>query len=518
MKLYAWQQECLQAWESHHFRGIAHVVTGAGKTFLALNAMDLYLACYPGASIRIVVPTIPLAQQWQTALLHHFSDPDLRPGFFGGGVRDASDRRIVIYIVNSARDALSNHVRRDFALGRHVLLVCDECHHYQSPQNRHIFDFVHSSFASGEQYASLGLSATPFGTANDAVLTEALGQEFFRYDVNAAASDGIISPFSICEVGISFLPREREAYQQLSLELMLLIKQLLKAYPELNGLSSAAFLRAVTKIAHAAKMDPENIAVSFLLKSWKRKEISVLADSRILCGLNLIETLPAGERILIFCERISQASHMAQAIRKRFGNVCALYHSEMSKEARARNMDDFRSGRCHMLVSCRCLDEGIDVPDAAVGLVLSGTAVTRQRIQRLGRILRRAEGKDTASLYYLYIQESADDAAYLPGLEGCRSFSLFFRSQDQDFENNLYVYAASELMQKSRAAGYSDAQLTELRHCLMEGLTRGDYLLSSELQSLQMREASSRHERNYWQTMRRLGRYFSEDSHSGESI
>ncbi len=98
MRLYVWLQECLQAWEGHHFRGIAHVVTGAGKTFLALNAMDFYLACYPEARIHIVVPTIPLARQWQLALLHHEKNPELRPGFFGGGVRDASDRQVMIYV------------------------------------------------------------------------------------------------------------------------------------------------------------------------------------------------------------------------------------------------------------------------------------------------------------------------------------------------------------------------------------------------------------------------------------
>ena len=60
MKLYRWQQECLQAWESHQFHGIAHVVTGGGKTFLALNAMERYLSLHPDTRIKIVVPTIPL--------------------------------------------------------------------------------------------------------------------------------------------------------------------------------------------------------------------------------------------------------------------------------------------------------------------------------------------------------------------------------------------------------------------------------------------------------------------------
>ena len=508
MKLYTWQQECLKAWKANQYRGIAHVVTGAGKTVLAMSAIDLYRTYYPDARVKIIVPSIPLAQQWQTALLHHASDPTMLPGFFGGGTHDRDDRPVMIYIVNSARNTLSDHIRRDFALGRHVLLICDECHHYQSPQNRHIFDFVHSSYAAGEQYSSLGLSATPFNTPDDAVLTKALGPEIFHYDVNQASADGIVSPFTVSEVAVSFLPEERNAYQQLSLELMLLMKKLLIRWPELQGLSSHAFMKAVNKLARAANMDPENPAVAFLLKTWQRKEISVLADARLLCGMALIEQLPENDRMLIFCERISQTERMAQSIRRKYGHICGIYHSKMSKEARLRNMEEFRNGGIRILVSCRCLDEGIDVPDASVGIVLSGAAVTRQRIQRLGRILRRAEGKTSAVLYYLYIQESSEDASFLPGLDVAKSSFLRFRSQEQFFENDLYVYAASELLSEAKAAGLTELQLRELRHCLMEGLARTDYLLSPESQQTSLRAARDIHTKNYWQAMIKIGKKF----------
>ncbi len=509
MKLYTWQQECLKAWDANQCRGIAHVVTGAGKTVLALNAMDLHRTHYPDARVKIIVPTIPLAQQWQTALLHHASEPSFRPGFFGGGTRDHADRPVMIYIINSARNTLTEHIRRDFALGRHVLLICDECHHYQSPQNRRIFDFTRSSFASGDQYACLGLSATPFGSPDDSVLTKALGDVIFHYDVNRASMDGIVSPFTISEVAVSFLPEERDEYQQLSLELMLLTKKLLSVRPELKGLSQVAFMKAVTKIARAADMDPENPAAAFLIKTWQRKEITVLAEARLLCGMALIEQLPAHERILIFCERISQAERMARYIHRKYGSICGIYHSQMSREARQRNMEDFRNRNNRILVCCRCLDEGVDVPDASVGIVLSGAAVSRQRVQRLGRILRRAEGKTSASLYYLYIQESSEDTAFLPGLDSGKSASLRFRSLEKSFENDLYVYAAAEMLDEAKAAGLVVPQLRELRRCLQEGVSRSDYLLTPEVQRIALSSAADIHTQNYWKSMIRLGKKFS---------
>ena len=171
-------------------------------------------------------------------------------------------------------------------------------------------------------------------------------------------------------------------------------------------------------------------------------------------------------------------------------------------------MTDFRENRVRILIACRCLDEGLDVPDASVGIILSSSAVSRQRVQRLGRILRRADGKHAACLYYLYIQESAEDSAFLPGLSTGKNFNLRFDSLDRSFENDLYVYAAMNLMQKAAASGLNDAQLMELRACLMEGLSRSDYLLDPDVQNRLARSASSRHMRNYWQTMRKIGSAF----------
>ena len=65
MKLYAWQEKCLRNWENNEYRGIVNVITGAGKTMVALAAMDMLLSKFPDLRIKIVVPTIPLANQWK---------------------------------------------------------------------------------------------------------------------------------------------------------------------------------------------------------------------------------------------------------------------------------------------------------------------------------------------------------------------------------------------------------------------------------------------------------------------
>lgn len=508
MELYRWQKQCLNAWEESGRRGIVRAVTGAGKTMLALATIDRMRQRFPEVRVKLVVPTVALAQQWKTALLHNAPEEIWRPGLFGGGLRDDPERRVMIYILNSARDSLAGHIRRELSLRRHVLLICDECHHCQSPQNRRIFDFLTPEALAGGLYASLGLSATPFGTGDDEILTRGLGPEIYRYDFEDASREGVVSAFNICEVSAPFSADEGERYAQLTLELFQLLQALRKAYPSLEGLPRERFLRMVSALAQRAGMDPADPAAAFLLKSYERKEISVLASARIRCALALLERLAPENRVLAFCERIEQARKFAAAVRRSMGNVCGLYHSQMSAPARERCMEDFRRRRSRILIACRCLDEGIDVPEANIGIVLSGSAVERQRIQRLGRLIRNAPGKDGACLYYIYIRDSADDAAFLPNLNGRNCFALRYYPAEDCFSHDTYEYAAADLLERSRQRGFSPAQLRELRRCLNEGLARSDFLLSPEALRRRGAAAESVHEKNYWRAMSGLGRAF----------
>lgn len=504
VSLYPWQRECLKAWEQNGCRGIAHVVTGAGKTVLALEAIRRFRAKNEQARVKIVVPTIALAQQWQSSLLKEAQSEADCPGFYGAGKRDAWDRPIMIYVINSARDHLAGHMEQAFSLGQPTLLICDECHHYQSKENRKIFSYRFPAFYKQESFACLGLSATPFGTAHDEVLTEALGPEIYKYGFTQAAADGVVSSFTVVQTAAAFLPEERKRYQELSYELILLWAGLLKAYPYLKDLQGNAFHKELNRLAKEAGMDPANPAVSYLLKTWERKTMSNLAKTRIQCALAILRAIPAGTRTIIFCERIAQAEDMLSLLRRTGTGTGVLYHSKMSKEARNRSLRAFREKQAQVLISCKALDEGIDVPDAGTGIVLSSTSVSRQRIQRLGRILRKAPGKARASLYYIYLPESTDDVVYLPGVGDGPCVSLHYDAEENCFSNELYEFAARKVLDE--AGGMNEAQIRELRRCLLEGLPRTDYLLKPE--ELPKRTGESVHERNYRKAMRKVSLLF----------
>jgi len=516
MVLYKWQKECLEEWEKNRCRGIINVITGGGKTVLALSAARRLADQFPDLRVRIVVPTIPLAEQWKQALISSGNNEADYPGFYGGTRKDSTDCRYMIYIINSARDVLSRHIRADLAEGRHVLLICDECHHYQSKENSRIFDFLTPEMQDSRQYFSLGLSATPFPEGENSLLEQKVGKVICRYGFEVAVQDGVISPFFVSRVAADFSKTERDIYDDLCYEISIAANKMLKEHPELKRLEDRAFLRGVQKLAAAADYDPSEPAACFLLLCYQRKEVSVLAKERIDCCIRLIDALLKQERILIFCERIEQTETAAQAIRREFGNnICATYHSRMSREARNRNLACFRERSARILVSCRCLDEGIDVPDATTGIVLSSSSAERQRVQRLGRVIRRAPGKNAACLYYIYIRESADDRTFLPEFERCRSFDLEYDAVEQCFRNDFYEYAGNEFLNRIKTKKLGIRETEEIRRCLLEGLPRADYLMDREIQKQNAALAKNRKEKNYWIVMQNIGRYFQGKGESG---
>ncbi len=501
MKLYGWQEECLRQWENNNCRGIVNAVTGTGKTVLALAAASRLLKEYPELRIRIVAPTIALANQWRQAVIRTSAFKGIRPGFYGDGIRDEGSQ-IMIYVVNSARTGLARHMRADIALGRHVMLICDECHRYKSKENHRMFDFIDRDISKIPLYHCIGLSATPFNGENDDRLTAALGSEIFRYDLEKASSQQTISQFSICQVATDFLDSEAAEYKELSLEIGLAHKRLLNAYPYLKELPEKSFFREISRLAKAADMDPDEPAAQFLILTYERKRVSVLAEARVRCCLDLIEQCRGRGRILVFAERIEQAERIHRMLLRRYGSIAGLYHSGMDRLARMRVLDDFRENRTSILVSCRCLDEGLDVPDASVGIVVSSSAVTRQRIQRLGRIIRKSDGKESACLYYIYIRETTDESAYLEGIEADRTFDLRYYSSEGIFSNDMYEYVAGNILRDVSSG--TKKQRLEIRRCILEGLCLPDHLLDDDMLDRRIKNAVGTHERNYYLVMKRI--------------
>lgn len=400
---YRWQEECLAAWEKNHYRGIAEAVTGTGKTMLAVKAFEKLLQIY-GNRIQavVVVPTHALMRQWNRILLSFFLEADFE-----------KEPRFQVCVVNSARYRLARQILGILQNGGNVFLIADECHHYASAENRKIFEFIPYIECLSGQYCSLGLSATMPDQDSKEILEEALGRTIFRYSYDRALKDGIISAFQLIQTALHFNETEYQEYCELSDRMSAIRTRLYARYPMLKK-DGSSFFAILQVLAREDDGQTGSLAKAFLSLSYQRKRLVCMAKNRIFCAQELLREIDIRRKVLIFSESIEQAELLFHALRPDYGDRVGKYHSKAGKQANENALERFRNGEVLILITCRALDEGIDVPDAEVGIILSGTGMERQRLQRLGRILRKSEGKGSACLYYLFIAESMEEKSYLP--------------------------------------------------------------------------------------------------------
>src|SRR5690606_36301 len=136
----------------------------------------------------------------------------------------------------------------------------------------------------------------------------------------------------------------------------------------------------------------------------KRSSIANSATMRTPVAAALVER-HRGKRTLGFHERIADAARLSSLLSARNHNV-TTYHSQLSPELRRDNLRLCRRGVFDVLVTCKALDEGADIPEVEVGIIASATASSRQRIQRLGRVLRRQPKKELATIYTIYVTDA----------------------------------------------------------------------------------------------------------------
>ncbi|HWQ54043.1 MAG TPA: DEAD/DEAH box helicase [Bryobacteraceae bacterium] len=376
-----WQTAALEKWLSGH-KGVASVVTGGGKTIFAFLCMDEFHRKHPDGRYIILVPTITLLDQWYVSLQEDFGVTEAEIACFSSQEKASKPAKINLLVINTGRTMV-----KKMSQGPPCFLIVDECHRAGSPEN--------AKALTGTFAAALGLSATPereYDEGFQKYVVPALGPVIFEYDYVQAFEDKVITPFDLINVKIDFLPHEREEYDKLTKRAAVLFKK--------------------------AKSDPEaENKLKYVLQ--KRAGVSAQAKMRIPVAAKIADE-NRGMHTIIFHERVASANTLYAILKKRNHSVC-LYHSKIAPNWRRDNLRLFRQGVFDVLVSCRALDEGMNVPETAVAVIASSTASQRQRIQRLGRVLRPARGKNKATIYTLFATEQEQirltgEAAKLEGV------------------------------------------------------------------------------------------------------
>lgn len=352
--LRAWQKAALTAWEENHHRGIVGAVTGGGKTVFALACIR---KLGPQTAI-VVVPTQALLDQWweETAAFFSIGLDDVH---ILSGRERLKPGTVNIGVLNTVAKLAEHAVPKGG-----VMLVVDECHKAASPTFRRVLDLPTT--------ATLGLSATPERPYDDgltAVLVPKLGPVLFQYDYSDALRDGVIVPFDLRNVVFDLEEDRQQDYGRLT--------------------------RSIAQSVDRAGADaPESVALYL-----RRARLVNLSPRRVELALKLVAR-HRGSRTLVFHEDI-QACEVVGQVLLETGFRAGVYHSKLPVRVRAVMLSQFRRGEIDVLVTCRALDEGFNVPETTIGIIAASTATRRQRIQRLGRILRPSHDKERATVYTL---------------------------------------------------------------------------------------------------------------------
>ena len=366
VELRTYQNKALDNWRRAGNRGVMILPTAAGKTFIALKAIELLKI-----QTLIIVPTLDLVDQWKKRVRECLG---VEAGVVGGG------ENVVRMVTVSTYDSAYSQTAQ---LGnKFMFLVFDEVHHLASPGYMQI----------GEMYIApyrMGLTATyERADQRHALLPLVVGDPVYSIDIEELAGKHL-SPFTYENVTVELTPEEQRTYEA---EMGVFKNYLRERRIVLK--SAADFQRFIMTTGRDMR------AREALLARNKALRVAVNSEAKLNLLAERLETFRK-EKILVF----TLYNDLVYTISRRFLIPAVTYQTP--REERREILANFGSGKYKVIVTSQVLDEGVDVPDASVGLVLGGTGSAREYVQRLGRLLRKKEGK-TAKLVEIISKETVE--------------------------------------------------------------------------------------------------------------
>ncbi|MGF1538846.1 MAG: DEAD/DEAH box helicase [Pleurocapsa sp.] len=366
---YPHQQEALQAWRQTGRTGVVVLPTAAGKTYLAQLAMQ----ATPRTTL-IVVPTLDLMHQWYAQMEAAF--PDVEVGLLGGGSRDRTPILIATY--NSAA------IHAETIGNRYALLIFDECHHLPTDFFKVIAEYAIAPYR-------LGLTATPERSdGTHRYLDTLIGRIVYRKTA-AELSGNALADHKVVQIKVKLSPAEQKQYDRAIQTRNDFLRQSNISLGSLEGWQ--LFVQASARSPQGRKA---------MLAHREAKEIALGTDAKLRILTDLISK-HSPEGILIFTNDNATVYRISQQFL-----IPAITYQTPVKE-RHDILQKFKAGEYKTLVASHVLNEGVDVPDARIAIILSGTGSAREYIQRLGRVLRKGNTFNKQAILYEIITEDTSE-------------------------------------------------------------------------------------------------------------
>ncbi len=363
-----YQSEALTAWLAQKGRGVVVLPTGAGKTQVGLMAI-----ASRARSTLVVAPTLELVRQWYELLVAAFGQP---VGVVGGGQFDVQPLTVITYD--------SAHLHQENLGARFGLLIFDEVHHLPSHSYRLAASLSLAPYR-------LGLTATfERADALEAELSSLVGPVVYERDITELEGE-YLAEYDTQRVVVELSERERAEYDEARGLYLGFVRRHQIRMGSPRGWSEFIRLSARSREGRLA------------FEAYRRQRtLAVCAEAKLVV-LGELLFRHRRDRAIIFT--LDNAT--AYEISSRF-LVPTITHQTRVRE-RAAVLSAFADGRLGVVVTSRVLNEGVDVPEANVAVVVSGTGSVREHVQRLGRILRPKNGK-RAILYEIVAKGTGEQS------------------------------------------------------------------------------------------------------------
>jgi superfamily II DNA or RNA helicase len=366
-----YQLAALDAWEQAGYRGSIVLPTGSGKTFVAIQAIHR-----TQRAALVVAPTIDLLHQWYGRLSNAFG---AEVGVYYGGEKIILPLTVTTY--HSAGDLIAD------SGNQFKLLIYDECHHLPAPS------WGETALMSPAPFR-LGLTAT-YPEEDEQVngrwrLDELIGPVVYKLRIEDLAGDKLAT-YRTERIRVDLTAAEQAQYER-------------------DWAIYAGFFRSrELQKSHGRYWLQELMRLSAFDRQARRALLARQRLQRLIAGAEhklaaLAQLLREymSERILIFTEHNDIVYHIAER------HLIPALTNETKAAERKHILEGFQSGAYRAIVTSRVLNEGVDVPEAKVAIVLGGTASAREYIQRLGRVLRKV-GNREAALVEVIVRKTIDE-------------------------------------------------------------------------------------------------------------
>src|SRR5688500_1609922 len=381
------QIDAVNAWIDKNFRGTIVYSTGTGKTEIAFECAKRVAYAYPSSStlnILLMVPRIILIEQNIRRLVSYGIPKDKIGAYFG---ERKQIREITICTYQSI-------IRNLDIIRRSNMIIFDEIHLIRDTAK--IFSKIFDVVIEDHKKAILGLTATLDEkdlSKYNTILT--LLPPVKRYPIKNAVNDKRLAKPIVIPLKVNLTEKEQKEYETYSSK----IKKISNRFKIYDAESMTGLLRKGGFVSGMAK--------AWFLNVRKRKLLLSCSENKLLSALNLITKKFPNEKIMVFSETIDSITKLRDMLELE-GTKTKIIDSNINSRKRQSILNQW--GReFYPLLSVHTLEIGFDIPQVRIEIILATTSNMNQVIQRIGRVIRKQEGKDLALIYVIYVSDTKDD-------------------------------------------------------------------------------------------------------------